>query len=196
MRSRLGLATCGTVLFLTCPLCFADEDEDELDRTPVDCVSTTRIRQTEIIDDRTILFYLRGGRVYNNILDRDCPDLKREDRFAYEVRGGRLCSVDMIRVLPRIGGIGFGATCRLGDFHPITREEAELLELEPDALAERQGSVVIRPIELPPDESTEGAGSADPAAGAEAEGVTEADTGTAVDAAPPDSADAPAGERR
>jgi len=180
MRSRFGLAACGTAIVVMSPLALADEDDETfIDRTPIDCVSTTRIRSTEVIDDRTIVFYLRGGRVYSNILDHDCPSLLREDLFAYEARGGRLCSSDFIRVLPR-SGFGIGPSCGLGDFHPITLAEAELLESDPDAIGEEQrGSVEMRPIELPDDEPVDAAGSADPAAGEAAEG----DAGEAVERA-------------
>jgi len=35
---------------------------DDLDRTPRDCVILTDVRQTVVLDDRTILFYMRGGK--------------------------------------------------------------------------------------------------------------------------------------
>jgi len=198
MQSRLGLVACGTVLCLAAPMTLADEDDEAFfDRTPTNCISTSRIRNTEIIDDRTILFYLRGGRIYSNVLQRDCPELEREDRFAYVARGGRLCSIDLIQVLPRFGvGFSIGATCALGQFHPVTSEEAELMELEPGEFSEQRGSVVMRPIELPPedaDQDQDAAGSAEPAAdGAQVRGDAAVDGSAApIDPAAGSAADAP-----
>jgi hypothetical protein len=130
------------------------EDEESLDRTPQDCISTSRIRETDVIDDRTILFRMRGGDVYSNILDRECPGLGRNKRFMHETRGGRLCDIDTITVLEQwTGRLSEGFTCRLGKFHPITQIEAEDLELGPDVAAARERDVEVREVDLPPDES-------------------------------------------
>lgn len=132
------------------------QDDDVLDRTPQDCVTVARIRSTEVIDDKTILFYMRGGRVYQNILDRECPRLEREGRFMYEIRGYRLCDIDMITVLDRLGaGFSRGFTCRLGEFHPITRQEAEEIERIAEGEVEQEGVIEIEEVELPPEDSEE-----------------------------------------
>jgi hypothetical protein len=142
------------------PLCAADaraEDEESLDRTPQDCISTSRIRETDVIDDHTILFRLRGGAVYSNILDRGCPGLGRNKRFMYEARGGRLCDIDTITVLEQWSSrLQEGFTCGLGQFHPITELEADDLELGPDEALARGREVEIKEVELPPEESGSG----------------------------------------
>ncbi len=126
----------------------ADEEAEFLDREPEDCIRTSRIRNTEIIDDETILFYMRGSRVYRNALDHACPGLERSGRFIMETRNGQLCSIDTVTSFRQFGSTFFpGATCMLGPFHPITREEAELMELELDESAEVQGSVVMTPVD-------------------------------------------------
>lgn len=103
--------------------------QDDFDRTPEDCVRASRIRSTQVIDDRNILFYMRGNRAYRNELPEDCPRLAAEGRFLYERRVGqrigRLCSVDSITVLESFGAVPYGATCRLGKFYPITQTEAD-----------------------------------------------------------------------
>ncbi len=131
----------------------AAQDDDVLDRTPRDCVTVSRIRRTKIIDDKTILFYMRGSGIYQNILERDCPRLEREGRFMYEIRGYRLCDIDTITVLDRFGaGFGRGFTCRLGEFHPITREEAEEIERIAAGEVEQDEVIEIEEVELPPED--------------------------------------------
>ena len=64
---------------------YADDDAT-FDRTPRDCVITQSIARTDILDDQTIIFYMRGKNVaYRNYLPKKCPGLKRWDRFSYQV---------------------------------------------------------------------------------------------------------------
>ena len=119
-----------------------DEDDFAIDREGERCIITRNIRNTDILDERTILFRMRGGDYYLNYLRNDCPGLVREERFSYRTTGGRLCQVDTIRVLEQFGGfIQEGMSCGLGVFYPITTEEAEFLALEP---GERRGRPPIR----------------------------------------------------
>jgi len=110
---------------------FGQDDEDKpFDRTPQDCVITSRIDQTEAIDDQNIIFRMRGKQVYRNTLPRTCPGLLRENRIAWETSTARLCSIDMITVLESYG-VGFrpGFTCRLGEFVPLSPAEVEDMAL-------------------------------------------------------------------
>lgn len=116
---------------------------------PTRCISTTRLDRTKVVDDETVLFYMRGGDIYRNRLSRSCPGLEREKRFTYRVYGNQLCRVDTITVLEsRAFGLTDGFTCALGDFQPISVAEAERLtgEFWP-------ADVEIEAVELPePDE--------------------------------------------
>ena len=115
---------------------------DDFDREPVNCIMPTRIDRTEIIDERTILFYMRGGDIYRNRLAYDCPRLVRERRFSYDVRTNRLCNVDSITVLEYWGtSLRQGMACGLGQFYPITEEEAEMLDIEPDEMFENATAI-------------------------------------------------------
>ena len=112
----------------------AAESEAEgyfLDREGERCISTARIRSTEIVDAQTILFNMRGGVYYLNNLSHACPRLFREKRFSYRPTMGRLCSVDTIRVLEGYGSsLREGTGCGLGSFYPVSKEEAEFLTSE------------------------------------------------------------------
>jgi hypothetical protein len=135
------------------PLAPAMAQDDELDRSPRSCVSISRIRDTDIIDDESILFYMAGRRVYRNVLDRPCQGLERAGRFMYRTRSSQLCNSDTVQALQYWGQrISPGMTCFLGEFYPITREEADILKLEPDERPGLGQQVKMSPIELPPDE--------------------------------------------
>ena len=88
---------------------------------PEDCVQINRIRNTRVRDERTIDFFMNGGKVMRNTLPYECPGLAFEDRFAFETSLSRLCSVDTITVLQ--SGVGRGASCGLGSFQPVELPE-------------------------------------------------------------------------
>jgi hypothetical protein len=125
------------------------------DRTPEKCLFSNRISGTAVVDDRTVLFYLRSGEVYQNILPRDCPRLKRNDRFMYETFSNRLCSTDMITVLERFGSnFDRGATCRLGEYYPLSESEAEeLLQASDEIVRGGDSTVEATPVESPDETS-------------------------------------------
>jgi len=138
---------------------------DDFDRTPEDCVQLTSIRQTKIVDDRTILFYMRsGGKIYRNSLPRECPELAREDRFSYKTSMSRLCNVDLITVLQQFGpDLRDGFTCKLGNFIPISREEAEDLLLAKDDLGRTRNGIKSKPAKVPDEKKDSAAEAPKPA---------------------------------
>ena len=107
----------------------ADEVADELEGIDVDrCIRVRSLRSTKIVDDLNIIFYMVGRKTYHNILPRQCRGLAREDRFGYEARSGNLCDLDTIRILYQTGTtMQQGNACRIGKFHPISREDADAL---------------------------------------------------------------------
>ena len=111
---------------LLAPSVLIAQDEEPFDRTPVECVTTVSIDRTDIIDDQTIIFFMRGKRIFRNYLPRKCPGLAREDRFSYQTTNSRLCDIDTITVLEQFGSrLQPGFTCALGEFHPIAIKEVE-----------------------------------------------------------------------
>ena len=90
----------------------------------VDCIPLQRVDRTEVLDNRDIVFHMRGGDVFLNQLERDCPGLDREKRFMYEVKSAQLCKVDTISVLEDWGvGEARGFTCPLGPFQRVSEDE-------------------------------------------------------------------------
>ena len=58
------------------------QDLEVIDAEPEVCLSMNRVSKTKVIDDRTILFYARGGDIYLNALEQNCPGLRRNGRFS------------------------------------------------------------------------------------------------------------------
>ncbi len=151
-------------------------------RVPERCIQLDRVRRTEVIDDRTLIFHMRSGEIYLNYLERECPRLASEERFMYSPTGNRLCDIDTITVLERWGfGLTRGFTCGLGEFHPISEVElADLKKMEGDGsrrTGRSRGEFEVVPVD--PDELAEdgedpaaaepsgGGAAAEPDAGAE-----------------------------
>lgn len=120
------------------------QDDDE----PVRCISLSRIDQTRVIDERTIAFFLRNGRIYLNRLNRACPSLKRDKPFSYSTATGQLCRIDAITVIEDFGlGLIRGASCSLGMFDPTDAEALALLTGE-----EEPADVTIEEVEVEAEE--------------------------------------------
>lgn len=116
------------------------------------CISMGSSGKTLALDDSTVLFYPRTGRIYINKLPKECSGLKRSGG-GFEFATTRssplieeMCSGDTITL---IRGSHAGFTCRLGPFQELTKEQAAALLSErarPD-----DGSVTVKPVQLPPD---------------------------------------------
>jgi hypothetical protein len=153
-RSRFYASLALPVVLFAAPL--LAEDEDTFDRTPTDCLPVSLIRRTEVVDDQTIIFHMRGRKAYRNYLPRKCPGLARENRFGYDVRGSRLCSIDTVTVLEQYAGrLERGFTCQLGEFHPLSPDEIDDLAVKKKR-GIRDDAIEAQPAEVPPREEAEG----------------------------------------
>ncbi len=47
-----------------------------------DCIRTSQIRNTDILDDRTIIFYMSHQKIFVNQLPRRCSGLRIADAFS------------------------------------------------------------------------------------------------------------------
>ncbi|HEY8520659.1 MAG TPA: hypothetical protein VIN61_11310 [Gammaproteobacteria bacterium] len=106
----------------------AQEGDDRQTGEVRNCIDLRSIDHTRVVDDDTLLFYMRGGVIYRNDLPNRCPQLATEERFMYRVALDQLCDIDVITVL---SDLGFGfvplASCGLGKFQPISEDAAERL---------------------------------------------------------------------
>ncbi|MGI9329691.1 MAG: hypothetical protein ACR2QB_03160 [Gammaproteobacteria bacterium] len=121
---------------LTCSgFALADDADDEMPQRPGtrDCVSLAGLDRTRVVNDDTILFYMKGKIVYANTLPRTCRGLKRTDALSYSTSLSRLCNVDIISGLRSSAGSFYPAVrCGLGMFVPIEEDELALLLAEPE----------------------------------------------------------------
>jgi hypothetical protein len=78
------------------------------------CLEVARIKETRILDNRTILFEMRGGTFYLNRLPVECSGLKLSGGFKYRTSNEKLCSQDSFKVVAP--GSAPESTCPLGEF--------------------------------------------------------------------------------
>jgi hypothetical protein len=93
------------------------------------CIPLRNIRRTNVHDDYTIDFEMRGGRIYRSDLPRRCPGLGFEQAISYSTSINQLCNSDVVTVLNRSGiGLQPRGACGLGRF-----QEVELIKDDKDA---------------------------------------------------------------
>ena len=124
------------ICFATVGSAFAQDGD--IDRAPENCVVVRDIRRTTVVDEHSILFYMRGGKIYRNYLPRACPSLAQQKRFMYRASVGRLCDVDWVDVIYSFGG---------GKFYEISEEEAEILKTEPGDIPKEPEKVDLEPTQ-------------------------------------------------
>lgn len=91
------------------------------------CLSFSRYRRIEIIDEYTLLFRSRGDRAWLNVLPRRCPGLDRDMLLVLEHRGPRLCRLDRFQGASRIGGSVGTPLCAFGSFEPVRRDNVDAI---------------------------------------------------------------------
>ncbi|HEY2445076.1 MAG TPA: hypothetical protein VGI20_04995 [Rhizomicrobium sp.] len=88
-------------------------------RPPAVCIRTLDIDHTKAPDNRTILFYMKDGRIWSTTLVSYCPELTFNG-FAYgPTPPDNICgNMQTIRVLRS------GAVCEMGPLVPVTPKPA------------------------------------------------------------------------
>jgi hypothetical protein len=121
---------------------------------PERCISTASLDATKVVNDRTVLFYQRNGRIYLNLLKTACPELVRSGRFVFQVRGvgtPRLCDKDVIHAMDPFTG-GYGVACNLDEFYEISEADAQAL-LDPRGSS--NNPIRVEVVEFPAKEKAE-----------------------------------------
>jgi hypothetical protein len=115
-------STCLAFGLLAAPVAWAADpgQQSNAPANKTDCIDLVRIDRSEVIDDQTIRFHMKGGRIWENKLPFKCPQLGFEKSFSYATSISKLCSVDTIRVFISGAAGPNGATCGLGDFTAYT----------------------------------------------------------------------------
>ena len=136
--NRLQSSALVSLVALSSVVGTAAQAQEELDRTPRNCVVENQIERDRAVNDRTILFFMKGNKVFRNDIPQSCPVLEAgETRLVYRYRTQsqsvkltRLCDTDSFTV-ERKGTV----SCRFGQFVPITPAEADVLVGKPAAAA-------------------------------------------------------------
>jgi len=86
------------------------------------CVPLQQIDSTDILDDKTILFKMKGRDYYLNELPYQCPQLEFQDAFSYKTSVSQLCNTDIITVLDTATPQRL-ASCGLGKFEKLNERD-------------------------------------------------------------------------
>jgi len=112
-----GLALANTDL----ELIEAPEDLDKIKS----CIGTRSIKKTKILNERVIVFYARGNKIYQNLLPRKCSGLNKDSIISYRLTTNRLCQHDQITILRDHGRtLSPGISCGLGKFEEVPSLDA------------------------------------------------------------------------
>ncbi|UTW54996.1 hypothetical protein [Kordiimonas sp. SCSIO 12610] len=84
------------------------------------CVNLRRLRESKVIDDKTIFFRGIGKTGYLNRLNGNCIGLAREERFSYSTTINQLCRGEILTVLDNFGRPW--GSCGLGEFEELSKK--------------------------------------------------------------------------
>lgn len=87
----------------------------------MNCVSLPLIKQSRILDNKTILLESTGHTAYLNELPFECPQLKMMDAYAHKTSINSMCSMDLITVIDTTVDQRLGS-CPLGKFERLTEK--------------------------------------------------------------------------
>ena len=96
----------------------ADKQGEEAVVSVKQCINASRIWETDVIDNQTIVFHMYGNKSWVNNLPYACPNLYIEG-FSYNLQIDKLCNTDIITVL------NIPAKCGLGTFEPYSEKSED-----------------------------------------------------------------------
>lgn len=135
--SKFKTALAGAILAIPCILATVHaEDAAMTEAKPESCISLSRIRSSEVIDRSHMVFTMSNGSMYLNTLPYPCPGLSRNTPYLHRTSLNEICDLDIITVLNQGGG-GYmpGASCGLGKFIPVSKEDVTVLKAQLKAAA-------------------------------------------------------------
>lgn len=129
----------------------------------VRCLSTNRIRRTEVLDDRHIVFHMSRDRYYLVQFPHRCPTLDKNSGLMYDVQGSRLCQLNRIRAVNGSGmSRSIGPVCMVPGFEEVSIEQVALIRESLEELRRKKRAGPTPPAgeespeaESPPAESTQ-----------------------------------------
>jgi hypothetical protein len=92
------------------------------------CIPVRSIRDSEVLDDRHVVFHLPGQKYYLVQFKHTCHRLRRGSSIAYQPRGSQLCRLDNIHAIDDLRYGGTGPPCSIPGFYEVTKEQVALLK--------------------------------------------------------------------
>lgn len=96
------------------------------------CLQTSDYQKIRVLDQQYILFEGRGDKVWLNKLRSKCPGLRPNTTLRLDLLSSRACNLDSVTAIEvrRFYVDKLSATCSLGPFMRIPREQADFLKKE------------------------------------------------------------------
>jgi hypothetical protein len=122
MRRQVSLFAVGTAFFVSVVAIAVKAQE----AAPERCLAMRSVDDIRAVNDKTILFFLRGQdrKIFRNDVVGACPGLERNRELSYKImstRNPRLCKGDLVTIRES------GVSCPLAEFRLVSEEEAENL---------------------------------------------------------------------
>ncbi|MEM9620199.1 MAG: DUF6491 family protein [Pseudomonadota bacterium] len=86
------------------------------------CISTTRIRSVQVLDEKHVVFRLSRNEYYLVQFKHRCPSMRRGNTVIYETRSNRLCTLDNLRAATNFGNLEPGPPCAIPGFQSVSKE--------------------------------------------------------------------------
>jgi hypothetical protein len=97
------------------------------------CIVSTRIKRTEVLSDRFILFHFYDhGELWLARMPQRCTGMTPRSKLAFDKTSDRICQFDGVRTVSQedTSMPQFGPRCMLPQFEPITPDQVEQLKKE------------------------------------------------------------------
>jgi hypothetical protein len=112
MKPSVTAAIVASAMLLGGVSAMAQPGPDAAANPASNCLWTYQIDHTHVVNPRTVLFYMKNGKVWTNTLKGPCPGLEFHG-FSYVTHSDQICSNAVpIRVIET------GEVCALGPFTP------------------------------------------------------------------------------
>ena len=91
------------------------------------CISSSRIRSMEALDNQHVAIRLNRNEHYLIQFEKHCPGMRRGQTVLFESRGNRLCAHDAIRTVEDFGFAGLqpGMKCFIPGFQSVSKEQLD-----------------------------------------------------------------------
>lgn len=86
---------------------------------PRNCIMMSRIRDTQFVGEKTILYRMSDQLIYRNDPPNGCPGLREQSTLINQTPMTQMCEGDVLIVRDLVTGFN-GSSCALGEFVPYT----------------------------------------------------------------------------